>query len=63
VTADGPRRAAAALQWPVGMAVAILYAAVMCLPRRIPDLARFTRSPQFAELQPLPRPGWTRIPP
>jgi hypothetical protein len=55
MTADLLRRmrsgATAALWWPVGMAVAALYVAVMVSPRRVPDLARFARSAEFGELQ------------
>ena len=55
MTADVARRvrrgAAAALWWPAGMAVAALYVAIMASPRRVPDLARFTRSAEFGQLQ------------
>lgn len=45
------RGALGVLLWPAGMAVAVLCAAMMVVRRRVPDLARFTRSAEFGELQ------------
>ena len=45
------RAAAAVLRLPVGMAFALLYAAMLISPRRVPALARFIRTAEFRELQ------------
>ena len=45
------RGALGVLTWPAGMAVAALLAAILVSPRRVPDLARFTRSASFGQLR------------
>ena len=45
------RGAVGVLAWPAGMAVAALLAAILVSPRRVPDLARFTRSGSFGQLR------------
>ena len=45
------RGALGVLAWQAGMAVAALLAAILVSPRRVPDLARFTRSASFGQLQ------------
>jgi hypothetical protein len=41
----------AAVDWPAGLAVAVLYVVIAFSPRRVPDLGRFTRSRSFGQLQ------------
>ena len=40
-----------AAQWPAGVAVAAVLAAIATAPRRVPDLARFSRGAEFGRLQ------------
>jgi hypothetical protein len=47
----GGRVVLRAAQWPAGAAVAGVLAAIMIAPRRVPDLARFTRGAEFGQLQ------------
>jgi hypothetical protein len=39
------------LDWPAGLALAVLYVLNAYSPRRVPDLGRFTRSAGFGEVQ------------